>query len=38
VRFSARKGELDIVGKDEKSRTVPVHSKLCEELAVWLAE
>jgi integrase/recombinase XerD len=28
VRLSARKGELHIVGKGEKFRTVPVHSKL----------
>jgi site-specific recombinase XerD len=36
VRLSARKGELHLVGKGEKSRTVPVHPKLREALAVWL--
>jgi integrase/recombinase XerC len=38
VRLSARKGELHLVGKGEKSRTVPVHAKLREALAAWLAE
>jgi site-specific recombinase XerD len=38
VRLSARKGELHLVGKSEKSRTVPVHQKLREALAAWLAE
>jgi integrase/recombinase XerC len=38
VRLSARKGELHLVGKGEKSRTVPVHAKLREVLADWLAE
>jgi site-specific recombinase XerD len=38
VRLSARKGELHIVGKGEKSRTVPAHPKLREALAAWLAE
>ena len=38
VRLSARKGELHLVGKGEKSRTVPVHQKLREALAAWLAE
>jgi site-specific recombinase XerC len=38
VRLSARKGELHLVGKGEKSRTVPVHPKLREALASWLAE
>src|SRR3984957_10362949 len=38
VRLSARKGELGLVGKGEKSRTVPVHPKLREALAAWLAE
>ncbi len=38
VRLSARKGELHLVGKGEKSRTVPVHPKLREALAAWLAE
>jgi integrase/recombinase XerD len=28
VRLSARKGELHLVGKGEKSRAVPVHAKL----------
>ena len=38
VRLSARKGELHLMGKGEKSRTVPVHPKLREALAAWLAE
>jgi integrase/recombinase XerC len=38
VRLSARKGELHLVGKGEKSRTVPVHPKLRQALAAWLAE
>ena len=38
VRLSARKGEIHLVGKGEKSRTVPVHPKLREALAAWLAE
>ncbi len=38
VQLSARKGELHLVGKGEKSRTVPVHQKLREALAAWLAE
>ena len=38
VRLSARKGDLHVVGKGEKSRTVPVHPKLREALAAWLAE
>jgi integrase/recombinase XerC len=38
VRLSARKGELYLVGKREKSRTVPVHPKLREALAAWLAD
>jgi integrase/recombinase XerC len=38
ARLSARKGELHLVGKGEKSRTVPVHPKLREALAGWLAE
>ena len=38
VRLCARKGELHLVGKGEKSRTVPVHPKLREALAAWLAE
>jgi site-specific recombinase XerD len=38
VRLSARKGELHLVGKGEKSRTVPVHQKLREALAAWIAE
>lgn len=38
VRLSARKGELHLVGKGEKSRVVPVHPKLREALAAWLAE
>ena len=37
VRLSARKGEVHLVGKGEKSRTVPVHPKLREALAAWLA-
>jgi site-specific recombinase XerD len=38
VRLSARKGEVHLIGKGEKSRTVPVHPKLREALAAWLAE
>src|SRR5712692_60113 len=38
VRLSARKGEIHLVGKGEKSRAVPVHQKLREALAAWLAE
>jgi len=38
VRLSARKGELHLVGKGEKSRTVPVHPQLRDALAAWLAE
>ena len=38
VSLSARKGELHIVGKGEKSRTVPVPAILREALAAWLAE
>ena len=38
VRLSARKGEVHLVGKGEKSRTVPVHQKLREALAAWIAE
>ena len=38
VRLSARKGEIHLVGKGEKSRTVPVHPVLREVLAAWLAE
>ena len=38
VRLSARKGELHVIGKGEKTRTVPVHPKLREALTTWLAE
>lgn len=38
VQLSARKGGLHLVGKGEKSRTVPVHHVLREALAAWLAE
>jgi integrase/recombinase XerD len=38
VALSARKGELRLIGKGEKSRAVPVHAKLREALAAWLAE
>jgi integrase/recombinase XerC len=38
VRLSARKGEIHLVGKGEKSRTVYVHPVLREALAAWLAE
>jgi integrase/recombinase XerC len=34
----ARKGELHIIGKGEKSRTVPTPAILCEALAAWLTE
>jgi site-specific recombinase XerD len=38
VRLSARKGEIHLVGKGEKARTVPVHPKLRAALAAWLEE
>jgi integrase/recombinase XerC len=38
VRLSARKGEIHLVGKGEKSRMVPVHPKLRQALAAWLAD
>ena len=38
VRLSARKGELHLVGKGEKSRDVPAHPKLRDALAAWLDE
>jgi len=38
VRLSARKGDVHLIGKGEKSRTVPVHPKLREALAAWIAE
>jgi site-specific recombinase XerD len=38
IRLSARKGDIHLVGKGEKSRNVPVHVKLREALAEWLAE
>jgi site-specific recombinase XerD len=38
VALSARKGQLRLIGKGEKSRTVPVHATLREALAAWLAE
>jgi len=38
VRLSARKGEIHLVGKGEKARTVPVHPKLRAALATWLDE
>lgn len=38
VRMSARKGELHLVGKGEKSRTVPIHPNLRGALAAWIAE
>jgi site-specific recombinase XerD len=38
VRLSARKGELHVVGKGEKTRTIPVHPKLREALSEWPAE
>ncbi len=38
MRLTARKGELHLVGKGEKSRTVPAHPKLREALAAWIAE
>ncbi len=38
LRLSARKGDVHLVGKGEKSRTVPAHPKLREALAAWLAE
>jgi site-specific recombinase XerD len=38
VRLSARKGDIYLVGKGEKSRTVPLHVRLREALAAWLEE
>ena len=38
VQMSARKGMIRVVGKGEKTRTVPLHSKLREALSAWLAE
>lgn len=38
MHLSARKGEVHLVGKGEKSRDVPVHPRLREALAAWLAE
>jgi site-specific recombinase XerC len=38
VRLSARKGEIHLVGKGEKSRTVPMHPKLRQALAAWLGK
>jgi hypothetical protein len=38
VCLSARKGEVHLVGKGAKFRTVLVHPKLREALAAWLAE
>ncbi len=38
VAKSARKGELRVVGKGEKTRTVPIHARLREALTAWLAE
>jgi site-specific recombinase XerD len=38
VQLSAHKGSVHLVGKGEKSRDVPVHVKLREAMAEWLAE
>jgi integrase/recombinase XerC len=38
VRLSAHKGEVHVIGKGEKQRTVPAHPKLREALDEWLAE
>jgi site-specific recombinase XerD len=38
VSLSARKGVLHLVGKGEKSRTVPAHTRVREVLGAWLAE
>jgi site-specific recombinase XerD len=38
VRLSARKGDVHLVGKGEKSRDVPVHARLREALDAWIAE
>ncbi len=38
MRLGARKGEIHLIGKGEKSRIVPVHPKLRQALAAWLAE
>jgi site-specific recombinase XerC len=38
VRLTARKGEIHLIGKGEKSRIVPVHPKLRQALAAWFAK
>jgi integrase len=38
VRLSARNSELPLIGKGEKSRTIPVHPQLRAALDTWLAE
>jgi integrase/recombinase XerC len=38
ITMSARKGSIRVVGKGEKTRTVPIHPKLREALTAWLAE
>lgn len=37
ITMSARKGSIRVVGKGEKTRTVPLHPKLREALTAWLA-
>lgn len=38
ITMSARKGQIRVIGKGEKTRTVPLHVKLREALTTWLAE
>jgi site-specific recombinase XerD len=38
ITMSARKGEIRVIGKGEKTRVVPLHAKLREALTAWLAE
>lgn len=38
VQLSARKGQLRLIGKGEKTRIVPIHAKLREAMTAWLAE
>jgi site-specific recombinase XerD len=37
ISVSARKGEIRVIGKGEKTRMVPIHPKLREALTAWLA-
>lgn len=38
ITMSARKGSVRVIGKGEKTRTVPIHPKLRDALTAWLAE